>query len=123
MTDDVSMRVQHPDAQFHHMQSLDNTIRVNYKISNGINQFLSYRGGFLKKGFTSLYWDIEDVLASLKAKFRTAFRHQSCHLKVPDIDKEEFCSFIQSIISRSNGFEYLEYLDNVFKVILMKDLK
>ena len=119
MGQDVTEMTQHSDAQFHYMQILDHTLRINYKIGNGINRFLSSGGDCSQDRDFSLYWDVNDILASLEAKFRIAFRYQSRLLKVLDTD-EEFCLFIQSVSSRNGGFENLGYLDNAFKVILIK---
>lgn len=61
------------------------------------------------------YWDVVDILCSLQSNFRILYRRRPNDCSNTEADKG-FARLLGYVRSRTNGFERLRYMDELFEV-------
>lgn len=61
------------------------------------------------------FWDVTDILCSLQSNFRILYRHRSNEPSNTGADND-FAQLLEAVRTRTNGFERLRYMDDLFEV-------
>jgi hypothetical protein len=100
------------DAQSHWMHSLDLRLSVNNRVTNTARLPSYYPDRGDDNAYLHYYWDVLDLLESLKACFRISYGRKCGTFS----DLGCFAEFAQSVFNRTEDFTRFRYLDQKFRV-------